>query len=107
MAEDILLNTQKLLAEVWQKNQPLLHERLSVLDAAAHAADSDPLPEDLRTSAESTAHKLAGSLGMFGYHTGTTIARELEQELQQPSPDPSRLRLMASQLRSLIFPASS
>lgn len=105
MADSTELSTQKLLADLWQKNQPIILERLAQLDAAAAALASGSLSEALRASAESTAHKLSGTLGMFGFHEGTTIARELEQELESLRPDVSRLCELSRNLRTSIFPA--
>jgi len=33
-----------------------------------------------------TAHKLAGSLGMFGYPEGTDFARRIEHQLENDTP---------------------
>lgn len=107
MADSTELSTQKLLADLWQKNQPIILERLAQLDAAVAALAAGSLSEDLRTAAESTAHKLSGTLGMFGFHEGTTIARELEQELQSLRPEVSRLSEFSRNLRTSIFPPVS
>lgn len=75
--------------------------RLDLFDAAALAARDGTLTEDVRAWAASTAHKMAGSLGMFGYKRGTDIARELEQLLESsPAPDGKRLTSLAEQLRA-------
>ncbi len=107
MAESAELSTQKLLAELWKKNQSLILERLAQLDASADASASGCLPEELRAAAESTAHKLSGTLGMFGYQEGTNIAREMEQELQSAEPDASRLATLSRSLREVLFPGAS
>ena len=96
--------TKKLIAELWERNQPLILERLDLLDAAAAAAQSGSLPEEQRAEAESVAHKLSGSLGMFGYQGGTSIAQVLEAELQSQSPDGSKLSALARELRDSLFP---
>jgi HPt (histidine-containing phosphotransfer) domain-containing protein len=70
-----------LLTSLWERGLPQLRERLEILDRAAMAAASENLTEALRTEALEIAHKLAGSLGMFGYAEGTEIARQLEQLL--------------------------
>jgi HPt (histidine-containing phosphotransfer) domain-containing protein len=72
--------TRKLLASLWEKNLPVLRERLDALDTAAKAAEKSSLTSEQRHEAASTAHKLAGSLGMFGYPKGTDLARALEQK---------------------------
>ena len=82
--------TPALLAALWQRNLPLLLERLDCLDRAAHELQSGSLSNTQLEEITSIAHKLAGSLGMFGYHQGTLVARELEHLLDtiQPGPAP-------------------
>jgi HPt (histidine-containing phosphotransfer) domain-containing protein len=75
-----------LLASLWQKNLPTLRERLDLLDRTASIAASGSLAEALRLEAYNIAHKLTGSLGMFGYQQGTNIARKIEQILKTPTP---------------------
>jgi hypothetical protein len=70
--------TAALLKAVWEKNLPVLRERMGVLSAAGEAADAGALSQELRVEAAGIAHKLAGSMGMFGYPEGTRIAREIE-----------------------------
>ena len=77
-------------------------ERLAQLDAAAAAAHTGTLTPEARTEAESTAHKLSGSLGMFGFQTGTECARALEAELQTAAPQPAMLAALAVRLREAV-----
>jgi len=100
---------QRLLENLWYRNMPMTQSRLDLLDAAALAARDGTLTEDVRDWAASTAHKMAGSLGMFGYQRGTHIARELEQLLESnTAPDGERLTTLAEQLRAeLTVPAGS
>ena len=78
--------SQQLLASVWQRSLPLIRQRLARLDAAAQHSDLGLLSADSRKEASEIAHKLAGSLGMFGYARGTEIARELEVLLEEDGP---------------------
>ncbi len=98
--------TASLLASLWHRNRPLLEERLSILDRAAAAATSGTLVEEIREEAADTAHKLAGSLGMYGYEQGTLLARQLELLLDYATPDPIQITSLASQLRHSLFPTS-
>lgn len=97
--------TAALLASLWLRNRPLVEERLAMLDRAASFAAAGALGEELREEAADSAHKLAGSLGMYGYDDGTRLARQLELLLDYPTPDPAQLRALATQLRQTIFPA--
>lgn len=93
-----------MIKSLWERNLPTLHERLSLLDRAALAAASGNLTEALRTEALEIAHKLAGSLGMFGYDRGTEIARNIEVILTNPSPSAlARLTTLTTELRQTLF----
>ncbi len=89
----------KSIVALWQRNQPEILDRLAVLDRAAAS-----LHPAHRAEAIATAHKLAGSLGMFGFHEGTRIARELELQLESPSPDPDAIKALSDSLRQSLFP---
>jgi diguanylate cyclase (GGDEF)-like protein len=67
--------------QLWERFQGTMLERVAVLERAAVALLDKSLDQDLRRQAEREAHKLAGSLGMYGYPLGTAWAREIEQVL--------------------------
>lgn len=102
MPDDTQSTTQKMIAALWQRNQPQVLRRLALLDQAA----TGPLTATLQQEAAATAHKLAGSLGMFGFHEGTRVARELEQLLETDSPDPTNLKALTTALREALFPTN-
>lgn len=95
--------TKALLADLWRRNRPVIADRLAILDRAAAA---EPLPVELRDEALDVAHKFSGSLGMFGFEQGTILARELEQLLDTPHADRSRLIEITEQLRAMLLAAS-
>jgi len=91
------------LASLWKKNLPTLRERLDLLDRTASLAASGTLPEAPRLEAYSIAHKLTGSLDMFGYQQGTDIARKIEHILKAPTPKQlTTLTTLAKDLRSSL-----
>jgi HPt (histidine-containing phosphotransfer) domain-containing protein len=96
--------TADLLAALWLRNRPVVEQRLALLDQTAAAAAAGSLDEALRQEAVSCAHKLAGSLGMYGYDEGTRIAREMEVLLGAGSSDGVRLLLLCGELRAAVFP---
>ena len=96
--------TQELLARLWLQNRPIIEERLATLERASASAGAGELPEDLRREAHSTAHKLAGAVGMYGYDEGTRIARELELLLSGASLDAGRFNKLVGELRASLFP---
>jgi diguanylate cyclase (GGDEF)-like protein len=67
--------------------QPVIQERITVIEQAAAAFKQGILRTPLRQQAVQAAHKLIGSMGLFGSEEGSRLAQELEHQLQtQPSP---------------------
>ena len=93
-----------LLAQLWEKNRPIVEERLATLDRASIAAATGTLNSDLRREAAQAAHKLAGALGMYGYEEGTRIAREIDALLSSDVPGVSHLDELTARLRMAVFP---
>jgi HPt (histidine-containing phosphotransfer) domain-containing protein len=104
MQEDPQTRIAKLVADLWLRSRQQVSDRVAVLEAAANAARNASLGEPQQSEAEAIAHKLAGSLGMFGFQGGTEIARDLELELREATPDPVRLTQLCDSLRALLFP---
>jgi HPt (histidine-containing phosphotransfer) domain-containing protein len=94
--------TAALLKAMWEKNLPLLRERVAVLSAAAEASARGELSEELRVEAHAVAHKLAGSLGMFGYPEGTRVARELEILLTETVLKAALFQALTEELKILL-----
>ena len=91
-----------LLAAIWLRNRPLVEGRLALLERAAAAAAEGTFNEELREEASHTAHKLAGSLGMFGFPRGSEIARRLEMLLESERADPELMAELTVQLRASL-----
>ncbi|HEY5329662.1 MAG TPA: Hpt domain-containing protein [Acidobacteriaceae bacterium] len=99
--------TRELLARLWERSLPVVRERLDLLDTAAAAAGTNTLTDSLRSHAIAEAHKLAGSLGMFGYCEGTELARAIEALLEAEGiPSADRLSALAIELRATLFPST-
>jgi diguanylate cyclase (GGDEF)-like protein len=79
---DTELSLTDITKQLWQRFQGAMLERVAVLERAAMAVLEESLDQDLRRQAEREAHKLAGSLGIYGYPLGTIWAREIEHILQ-------------------------
>jgi HPt (histidine-containing phosphotransfer) domain-containing protein len=74
----------EMLRAVWERSLPVIGERLAE-----------------RELASSNAHKLAGSLGMFGFMGGSEVARLIETMLEAEGPvDGVRLGEYARLLRA-------
>jgi HPt (histidine-containing phosphotransfer) domain-containing protein len=96
--------TAALLAALWQKNRPIIDERLAALDATAAAAAAGSVNDTQRNEGQGAAHKLAGALGMYGFDEGTRIARELEVLLESGAAEPGQLSALIAELRAAVFP---
>jgi diguanylate cyclase (GGDEF)-like protein len=66
---------------IFERTRGELDRRVERLEETVAAMLEGKLDEGLRAGAERDAHKLAGSLGMFGLSRGSDLARELEQAL--------------------------
>jgi HPt (histidine-containing phosphotransfer) domain-containing protein len=84
------------LDRLWIKFQPEMEQRIAVLEAAAQALTTNSLSEQQRETAHAAAHKLAGSLGTFGLHRGTELARQTELLLAQEVKSSESVPLQAS-----------
>lgn len=100
---EVRLRTDALLRDLWKRKLPAVRDQLRTLEQALAMIDADTLTAPLRSDAIMAAHKLAGSLGMFGYHDGTRFARELEACLDsdQPLSRPAFAGLLRQLLASL------
>lgn len=80
--EQIRQKTKTALAEVWQRYEGAYNERLAILERANQAWQAGKLTGQLLQQAQWAAHKLAGSLGVFGFSQGSHLAQEMEQLLK-------------------------
>lgn len=69
-------------ARVWEKSRDRFLSQVDVLEQAAIALSESNLSPELQQQATQEAHKLAGSLGIFGLMAASQRARELEELLQ-------------------------
>ncbi|MGD1905163.1 MAG: response regulator [Leptolyngbyaceae cyanobacterium] len=68
--------------------RPVITERLAALSSTLTALSQGTLTDAQRQAACQAAHKLAGSLGMFGLPAGSDISHTLETLLQPEAPLP-------------------
>ena len=102
---DVSQQTRAMLAVVWNKNRDLVLHRLESIDSFCRQLPRIGLRRYPARRGSSDAHKLAGSLGMFGLAEGTNVAREIEHRLRDNSTDEllvANLPTLAGQLRNLI-----
>ncbi|HEY9667096.1 MAG TPA: response regulator [Coleofasciculaceae cyanobacterium] len=77
-------------------------EKVVALEQAAIALSEGGLNENMRQSAQHDAHKLAGSLGTFGYPEGSKLARQIEHLLMSKTTLQQEEALPLKQLVSAL-----
>jgi diguanylate cyclase (GGDEF)-like protein len=86
------------LSSVWDRFAASTLPRLEVLEQAGADLLEGRLSPDLRQRAVYEAHRLAGSLGTFGFAAGSRFAREMEHILEHASARDDRQALRFSEL---------
>ncbi|MEM8676475.1 MAG: response regulator [Cyanobacteria bacterium P01_G01_bin.67] len=69
------------LMQIWSKFKDLAWQRVADLENLAVASVENRLSAQMQEQARSSAHKLAGSLGCFGFPEGSRIAQKIEKLL--------------------------
>ncbi|MDJ1178266.1 response regulator [Roseofilum sp. BLCC_M91] len=98
--------TQAVIAELWNSFKGPILERLTLLEDVISRLEQGRLSEDMRQEGQRAAHKLVGSLGMFGYPQGSEIARSMEMIFLSDdySHQGSELRSHLGELQTLLTP---
>ena len=73
------------IADAWRKFEATARQRLAVLDNLASVITENITIAESAPEAKSAAHKLAGSLGGFGFPNGSKIAKKIENLLGKTS----------------------
>ncbi|MGE5660162.1 MAG: response regulator [Actinomycetota bacterium] len=84
------------LTKVWEKSRDQLLTQVNILEQAVMALATNTLTPELQQQAKHEAHKLVGSLSIFGSLVGSQIARELEDWFQP------QVYLISSQAEQMI-----
>lgn len=93
-----------MIAALWERNQPLVRERVALLERAGAGVTSGALSMELRVEAHAAAHKLAGALGMYGRAEAGLIASRMETMLEGDAAlDAGELMALAAELRVRLF----
>ena len=91
------------MSAIWERSRDVIMGRVVVLEGAVLALLAGNLTTDSRRQAEREAHKLAGTVGTFGFWTASKFAREAEDLLAGAEPigpaDTLRLSNLAVQIR--------
>jgi diguanylate cyclase (GGDEF)-like protein len=75
--------TEAGITNIWEQVKEDTNRRVEVLEQAVALLLQNKLSDEWRKQAEWEAHKLAGSLGMFGADEGSRLAQEIETLLEK------------------------
>lgn len=102
---------QQSISKIWEKFKGSINERIGVLEQVVIAGKNGKLEINLQHQAQQVAHKLAGSLGIFGLVYGSDLAREIETLLETEkllnSPQIFHISKLVKSLHNEINPHSN
>ncbi|WP_449417262.1 response regulator [Phormidium nigroviride] len=75
-------NTDK----IFERFREVFNEQIAILEQAKNSLLAGNIENHLQEAAKNEAHKLAGSMGSFGYQEGSKLARSAEHLLMNNSP---------------------
>ncbi|MBD2200320.1 MULTISPECIES: response regulator [Calothrix] len=86
------------ISKVWQEVSQKLEERVATIEQASTMLRQGKLSQEMWSKAKMEAHKLAGSLGMFGSDEGSRLAQELESLWETGTKFKSQIKQQIYQL---------
>jgi DNA-binding response OmpR family regulator/HPt (histidine-containing phosphotransfer) domain-containing protein len=72
------LDVPQRLAEIWDRHQATMFDRVANIDRVITALENGSLDVETRKNALHSAHTLAGALGTFGLPLGSKVAKQIE-----------------------------
>jgi diguanylate cyclase (GGDEF)-like protein len=90
------------LAALWQRHRQTNLDRISLLESTTANLLRGVVDPDAISKGAVAAHKLAGSLGTFGFDAGSRAALEAEFVLREPEVDGRRLAEAVTALRASV-----
>ena len=96
------------VADIWERTKSVSFERVRFLAQAVELLRSSNFDESLWQKASQTAHKLAGSLGTFGFEEASRLAHQLEELFEsglKPQPTlalPQQQQVLVQQAERLV-----
>ncbi len=86
------------MAKIWETSKVQFLNQLQIIETISKELAQGQITADRQAAAEREAHKLAGTLGMFGLMEGSVVARKLEQLWQLVPPEPVEIANLVRQL---------
>jgi diguanylate cyclase (GGDEF)-like protein len=103
---EVATRLQAGVAELWERFRGTILGRVDAVESAVVKLLEGDLDPETRRAAEREAHKLAGSVGSFGFLDGSRLAREAEEilaaERDLGPPDILRLADLVTALRQAL-----
>ncbi|MCA1994961.1 MAG: response regulator [Coleofasciculus sp. S288] len=90
------------VSQLWEKFKGTFTAQVEVLEQAAQILSEGRLTIELQQKAKQEAHRLAGSLGIFGFAEGSKLARCLERLLETEGTIGQEQALPISELLGLL-----
>lgn len=99
------------MAPLWERYKGAMTARMSAIEGATSLLLEGALSESERKKAHGEAHKLAGSIGTFGYLEASRLARQVEELLEGEEPlgeaEATQLSTLAQRLRIEVDQAAA
>ncbi|WP_413166702.1 response regulator [Capilliphycus salinus ALCB114379] len=93
---------QSKINNIFEQFRGKFNENFAVLERANLAVLAGKLDPELQNNARAEAHKLAGSMGSFGYPEASNLARSLEHLLSKNPPyPPEEITLFSQRIAAL------
>ncbi|MFB2921501.1 response regulator [Aerosakkonema funiforme] len=77
-----IAHLQTTVGKIWEKYKDKFISRVALLERTSKALLAGTLNDEMRQQAVRESHKLAGSLGMYGFEEASHLAQQIEQLLQ-------------------------
>ncbi len=90
------------LSAAWHRYSRKSKEQLATLESTIQHWKDGNLNTSDRQSAQLIAHSLAGNLGLFGFDTGSQLARKLEEILQKETSNKNEQLLSAEKILNTL-----
>lgn len=90
------------VSQLWEKFKSTFITQVEVIEQATQALAEGSLTIELQRKAQQEAHRLAGSMGIFGFAEGSQWARQIEQLLNTKETIGLTAALQVAQLLELL-----
>lgn len=78
--------TTAMMLELWERFKDSFQEQLVFLEQVITTFRAGQITPELQQETKQTVHKLVGSLGIFGFPQGSSLAKEMEMLLSSETP---------------------